>query len=482
MKQKKGALAVNAVLNAIKQIFSIIFPLITFPYASRVLGAKNYGKIGFSSSVVSYANLLAGLGIYNYAIREGAKCRNDKKVLNEFIKEVFTLNVISTILAYILLIISVISYPKLQEYNLLIAINSLRIAFNTLGRDWVNTIFEDYKYITLRYIITQSLAIVLMFLLVHNRDDFYIYAITSISGLIAANIMNVFHISTSFGIKIEFSQIGLCKRHLKSVIILFGTAVATQIYINSDITIIGIFLDDIDVGYYSVAVKIYTLVKTLINALLMVAIPRFSFELSQGKETNVNIQLSVILDILIIILLPAMAGIILFSPQIIHLVAGYEYISGSSMSLRILGIALIFACLGCFYIYVVMLPRNMEKQILYISIISAAVNLLLNIFLVPYFGICVAAASTVISEFFMFFFGYFLARKFFVYRSFKGWLTGFLGIIIVLFSYISVNKICENDFVRLFTALIMDLFIYGIVVVLLNKKEFRKLFSGINKQ
>ena len=79
MKQK--SLGVNALLNGIKQCCSIIFPLITFPYISRVLGSDGYGKYSFSYSVTNYFILLAALGIYTYAIREGAKIRDDQKAI-----------------------------------------------------------------------------------------------------------------------------------------------------------------------------------------------------------------------------------------------------------------------------------------------------------------------------------------------------------------------------------------------------------------
>lgn len=59
MKQK--SLGLNAVLNGIKQCCSIIFPLITFPYISRVLGNDGYGKYSFSYSVTNYFILLAAL-------------------------------------------------------------------------------------------------------------------------------------------------------------------------------------------------------------------------------------------------------------------------------------------------------------------------------------------------------------------------------------------------------------------------------------
>ncbi|WP_318531731.1 oligosaccharide flippase family protein [Limosilactobacillus reuteri] len=76
---KKKSLAVNAILNALRNGLNILFPLITFPYVSRILNVSGLGKYNFSNSIVSYFLLIAGLGINTYAIREGAKFRDDRK-------------------------------------------------------------------------------------------------------------------------------------------------------------------------------------------------------------------------------------------------------------------------------------------------------------------------------------------------------------------------------------------------------------------
>lgn len=70
IKTKQPSLKKNAALNMIKMVMSLIFPLITFPYSSRVLGPVSIGKVNFAQSVVSYFSLIAALGISTYAIRD----------------------------------------------------------------------------------------------------------------------------------------------------------------------------------------------------------------------------------------------------------------------------------------------------------------------------------------------------------------------------------------------------------------------------
>ena len=92
---KSKSIKINAALSVIKQLCSVVFPLITIPYISRVLQVEAYGKVNFGNSVVSYFVLLAGLGVSTYAIRDGARIRDDKKEITEFASQVYTINIIS---------------------------------------------------------------------------------------------------------------------------------------------------------------------------------------------------------------------------------------------------------------------------------------------------------------------------------------------------------------------------------------------------
>ena len=127
MKKREKSIGVNALLNGLKTILSVIFPLITYPYAARVLQVENMGKVDFSNSVVSYFVLIAGLGIATYAIREGARVRDSREKLEAFSSEMFTINLISVVISIIALVIVVIVVPKFHSYIPLIAVQSLAI-------------------------------------------------------------------------------------------------------------------------------------------------------------------------------------------------------------------------------------------------------------------------------------------------------------------------------------------------------------------
>lgn len=100
-----------------------------------MLSVKGIGIYSFSNTFANYFVLLAGLGISTYAVREGAKYRDEQSKINTFASQVFTINIGSTIIAYILLFISLILFYNLRTYAISILIFSIEIAFTTLGTE-----------------------------------------------------------------------------------------------------------------------------------------------------------------------------------------------------------------------------------------------------------------------------------------------------------------------------------------------------------
>ena len=156
---KITSLKVNMFLNAVKGLMNILFPLITFPYVSNILGVNELGRYNFAVSIINYFILLAGLGINAYAVREATEYRYNKRKFNRFADQIFTINLISSGISYFFLILFIIYIPKFQNSSVLLLILSLQIIFRTIGVDWIYTIYEEYLYITVRSILFQIVSL-----------------------------------------------------------------------------------------------------------------------------------------------------------------------------------------------------------------------------------------------------------------------------------------------------------------------------------
>ena len=450
----KKSVKINAVLNIIRTLTLIIFPLITFPYATRVLGASNLGKVQFASSIISYMSLIAALGLSMYATREGTKYRGDRVKLSKFASQMFSINLFFTLIAYVLLFITLLFPTKLQNYTTLILIQSISVLFTTLGVDWLYTINEDYLYITIRSVVTHIISLTLLFLFVHVESDYYIYAIISVVASSGTHLFNFFHSKKYCDLKIDFHP--NLKTHFKSLIILFSNNLASQIYINADVTMLGLMAGDYFVGIYGVATKVYFMVKSVLNAMITVVIPRLSFYRNTNNEKSYNDLCSKIINACIILILPIILGLFLLSDEVVYLIAGKNFILAST-GLKILSFSLFFAVFANFFANAILIVNKKEKYVLKATIIAALLNIALNFALIPVLKQNGTALTTLIAEIVVALISFYHARKYVKVNDLKK------NIIPSIFGLISIFLICF-----LFKQIEMHLILRTICMVVLS--------------
>ena len=480
MKKHQSSLKANAVLNVTKQCCNIIFPLISYPFITRVLGADSLGRYSFSESVVSYFSLIASLGIPTYAIREGARIRSQKESLCQFTAEIFTINIIASLFSFGLLLLAISFFPRLQRDAVLIYIISTNIIWTLLGRDWINSIYEDFLYITVRYILFQILALILIFTFIKIPSDYKVYtAIMVLCGNCGANLLNIIY--TQKYVPFSVTRHLNLKRHLKPIFFLFCTSVAITIYIKSDITILGFLRSDEEVGVYTVSSRIYTLVKSTLNAIIMVTIPRISNYLGEAKISEYHSTLNTLRKALCIFVFPCIIGLFLLSKEIVCLVGGQAFYTGHS-ALRILCFALGFAVFGCFYSNAVLVVNRKEKYFFYATILSAAVNIVLNIIMIPYFGIDGAALTTVFAEFLVLVICRYYSRKNIQIHDDGNLKSVILGCTAIAITCITVKELIHNQIAVVITAMLCSSAVYALVLWYTKNAVFIKMFGYIKRR
>lgn len=469
---KKRSLKINAILNVFRQGMAIIFPFFTFPYVSRVLGSTELGKYNFSNSIVSYFALFAAFGMTNFAVRSGARIRNDKAKFSAFASELFSFNLITTAIAFFLLTLVTFSNSKLSLYAVLIFAQSLSIILGTIGLDWVNTVYEDYLYITIRNIAIQLISLILIFIFVKSPSDTVIYCLILMFGSYGGNIVNLFYIRKYVTItlkwKIPYAKI------LPPLTILFLNSLAVIIYVNSDITILGLFSSNQEVGVYTSAAKIYNILKQLINAAVIVVIPRLTAMYIENIWKYKK-QIDEVFNLLIIFLIPISIGLAMLSDSIILLVGGKEYLAGDS-SLKLLSISLIFALLSSVYVNGMLIISHQEKRTLIGTVLSATVNVVGNFILIPKIGMVGAAITTVIAEGTNFIMQRYFARKYVVKANFidtKSLICASLGginvfIVCFIINHFIIGTTLIDISTRIILAVLLSSFIYLIILVMMK--------------
>lgn len=469
-------IAINAVLNTIRNILGIIFPLITFPYISRVLGVETLGIYNFSASVVSYFLLIAGLGISTYGIREGTQYRENKKDITRFVNEVFSINMISTVVSYFLLITSLIFIEKLHNYRFAILILSIEIMATTLSVAWVCNIFEDFLFVTIRTLIIQLISLIFILAIVKKSDDLYKYIFIIVSANSGSSLLNFFYIRKKY-CKFKFVLKIDWKKHFKPIMIIFFTSVAITLYVSFDTTMLGLMRSAYEVGLYGTAVKIYTILKNVLASFLMVLIPQFSLMFAKDRREESAILFSKVFNVLTAIMLPVAVGLFILSEDILILISGKEFI-GAAESLRLLSIAILFSLYAYMYVQCVLIPMKKEHIVFKATVTSAIVNIGLNFMLIPMWGINATAATTIAAEAVTFVIVFIESRKYIslvkLKKDFISVIAGCVAIILVCI----FTRHLESYILRIGVSSIVSAPIYFLVLIVLKNSILIEVVKG----
>ena len=421
-------------MNALLTISSFIFPLITFPYVSHVLLPEGTGKVSFATSVISYFSMFAQLGIPTYGIRVCAAARDDKEKLTKSAHELLMINLIMTIISYIVLILALLFVPRLKEERTLYVIVSLNIVFTSIGMEWLYKALEQYTYIAVRSIIFKIIALIAMFLLVKQRSDYIVYGGITILAASASNILNFVNVHKYIGVK----PVGgyNFKRHLKPVVVFFAMTCATTVYTHLDTVMLGFMTTDTDVGYYNAAVKIKSVLVGIVTSLGVVLLPRASYYVQNGLIDEFHRITKKAINFVFILANPLMLYFILFAKQGIYFLSGYEY-KGAIIPMQIIMPTLLLIGVTNVLGIQILVPMGKEKVVLYSEIAGASIDILINAILIPKYASSGAAIGTLVAEFVVLAVQYYALRKE-VSLAFKEIHYQIIGIALVLGSVTSM--------------------------------------------
>ena len=407
-----------------------IFPLITYPYVSRILGVNNIGICNFVDSVINYYSIFAMMGMSYVAIREVAYVKSDAKQLSKTFSSLLTLNLITTVFMMVVLTLSIFLVPRFHEHADLMFIGVFKLLFNTFLVEWLYRGLEDFRYITIRSIIVRILYVVSVFIFVKERSDYPIYYLLLALTIVINATVNLFH-SRKF---VNFSFRGLSfSPFIKAFIILGIYHFLTSLYKSFNIVYLGFVAGDEQVGYYTTATKLHGMILALFTAFTGVMMPRMATLISSGNRADFNKLFRKSIQVLFVFSFPLICLGVVYSDQIVRIISGPGYELAIPCMQIVMPLVFI---IGYEQILVnqVLMTLKRDRSIFVNSIIGASVGILLNLCLVPYLNSVGSAIVWIGSEFAVLLSSQYFASK---YASLK-----FPYLIMIRYISVSIPLLC----------------------------------------
>lgn len=384
----------NFLYSSILTSANYVFPLIVYPYVSRVLGVTNIGLCNFVDSIINYFILFSMLGISTIGIREIASNQGNRRKQNTVFSSLLTLNFITTLCSIVVLVVATCLVGKLRENWDLMSIGGLKLFFNLFLIEWFYKGIEDFKYITIRSIVVRTVYVAAIFIFVKSRNDvLFYYAATSLTIVLNA-FLNILYSRrfVCFSLKsISFSPF------IASFFILGLYSLLTSMYTTFNVAFLGFVRGDDQVGYYTTATKLYTILLSLYTAFTGVMMPRMSNLIANKQIDEFRHKLEMSINLLIRFSISVIIFVVVFAPEVIWLLSGTGY-EGAIMPMRIIIPLILIIGYEQVLVMQTLMPYHKDKVIFLNSCIGALIGIVLNLILVGRLGAVGSAIVWVSAE------------------------------------------------------------------------------------
>ena len=392
----------NYLYNLSYQILTIILPIITVPYVTRIFTSEDLGNYGFYNSIVSYFSLFAMLGIGIYGTKQIAAARD----VSSTFWNIYVIQVAASILA--LLVYIIVIYSIAQMSGIIPLILSITLFSKMIDISWLFTGKEDFKKITLRNTMVKVAGVISIFTFIKSSEDLYLYIfLIVIFDFLGQFVM---WIPAKKFIKHPSFDTKIIKKNLHPIVLLFLPQVAISLYVVLDRTLLGLLGSYSDVGIYEQGQKLTSILLTVVSSLGAVMLPRVANLLSERKEKEAQnmVRFSFILYNLIIF--PMIFGLIAINEVFVKLFLGQNF-QDVKYVLYIIVFNIMFIGWTNILGYQVLVVRNKNKEFMLSTTIPAFVSVAVNIAVIPFFGYIGASMTAVIVEFLAFTIQWYYSRN-----------------------------------------------------------------------
>jgi len=384
----------NFIYSSILTVSNYLFPLIVYPYISRTLGLSNIGVVNFVDNLVNYFVLISMMGITTVGVREIAAAHKNRKKLSKTFMSLLMLTAISTIIAIIILGIVMYTVPTLFPYRSLLYVGIVKLVFNLFLVEWFFMGLEEFKYITTRSILVKCAYVLSVFLIVKEAADYKIYYILTVSFVVINAVINLFY-SRHF---IYYSLRDIHMRPFFKPFMIMGVySLMTNAYIMLNPVWLGFVTNTDEVGYFTTATRLHTIISAVLLSFANILFPRVSNLLAEGKQKEFWDKINIAFDAIFLFAFPTIVYMLVAGPDLLHLVVGNGF-EGAYLPLRIITPLALIIGIEQILVIQILMATHQDSTVLQNSIIGAVTALIFNILLTTSLGAVGSAIVWVIVE------------------------------------------------------------------------------------
>ncbi len=372
-------MAKNYFYNLLLTLANILFPILSFPYVSRIIGPEGIGHVQFVFSFAQYFAILASIGVPIYGMKEISKYRSDPIARSKVFSELVIIQLFTSITLSIVYLTVILSLPYFASNLEMYEAATILIFLGFTNVEWVYSGLEEFKSIALRSVFFKIAGLALLYIFIRQRSDFKIYLYVMMFSYVANNVLSILLLHKK--VRITFYQLQL-RKHLMPLLYILGTTLAASMYTDMDTVLLGFLSNGKTVGFYTAAVKLSKISIPFVTSMAVILLPKIAKDFGDNNLNDAQLTLDKAFKFLAFFGVPVVFGLGLLAPEFILLFSGREFLPAAN-SMRLLSVLPLIIGFAHFLLFMVLVPSGKNRQMFICVICGVVSSLIFNFLLIP---------------------------------------------------------------------------------------------------
>lgn len=391
--KKSDSVKKNLSYQLIYQVLILILPLLIAPYLTRTLGDTAIGIYSYSYSIGQIFVVIANLGIAKYGQRLIAENKENSTELRKSYWSLFIVHAVVSIIVF--LIYMMFSIFLVKEDKIIFLLQGFYVLSAFFDITWLFYGIEQFKNVVIKNTFVKIIEFVLIFVFVKNPSDLGIYTtIMAFSVMIGMAIMLPYSFKLVKPIKVRFED---CRKHIKPLLLLFIASVATLLFTFFDKTLLGIFSTKENVAYYEYSNKIVLVPRTIATVISSVMYSRACIFINDNKFEQAKKYREYSFMFVYCISFASIFGLLGVGNEFVKLYYGEKFLECNGI-IKAMSPTILIISLADILRTQILIPIHKDKEYTIITIISAILNIIVSLILLPHWGVYGVIVGSILAE------------------------------------------------------------------------------------
>jgi O-antigen/teichoic acid export membrane protein len=387
-------MAKNYFYNLLLTLANLLFPVLSFPYVSRVLGPEGIGKVQFVFSFAQYFSIIASVGVPIYGMKEIARYKDDAQGRSQVFSELISIHALTSLSLSLIYLVVIFTIPYFNANRDMYLGATLLVLLGFTAIEWLYSGMEEFKSIAMRSVLFKAVGLGLLYTFIKGRGDYSLYLYIMMFSFLGNNILSLFLIKDK--VKLKLSNLQL-RKHFMPLVFILGTTLAASMYTDMDTVLLGFLSNDKTVGLYTAAVKLSKIAIPFVTSMGVILMPKIAKDFADKNLPEAQETINQTFRFLTFFAVPVVFGLALLAPEFIALFSGKEFLP-ATLSMRILSLLPLVIGFGHLFLFLVLVPAGKNREMFFCVLGGLIMSLILNVLLIPHFREVGSSIANICSE------------------------------------------------------------------------------------